>query len=91
MGAGRDQKVLDPLELELQEVGWNWNPGSVEEQEALLTGVTCLSRPRLNFFMSERVCLGTYVYMETRRQPQAFLKTPSPPMVGSFNGPELTN
>lgn len=36
VGAGRDQKVLEALELELQEVGWKWNPGSVEEQEVLL-------------------------------------------------------
>lgn len=33
----RDQKVLDPPELELQEVGWKWNSGSVEELEVLLT------------------------------------------------------
>lgn len=37
VGAGRDQNVLDPPELELQEVGWKWNSDSVEEQEVLLT------------------------------------------------------
>lgn len=98
VGASRDQrKVLGPLELELWEVGCE-PPDKRAGNETLILRTSrkcsespCLSSPYLNSFMTQNVCLGTCVHVETRGQPHVILKIPSLPMMRSFIGLAFTN